>query len=313
MNYRIALMALMSVGLTALISSAAPQVDNPLSNMKGLNEGPQANSPKDSQPEDLDSIRPEKVPPLLGFDGSLGISRTSGHGTANYQRVEEFSRDNELLRTAEISSRGSAVIVKVTRSFTPEQRQSLLDQFPGLTEYTESFPNQAGGLDVDLVVGLSRTFEAKSRDHFARKYPDIYREYERHFNSVFGDFRGNVVGGRRAGRDFPKPEIRGTVVKDRLIQRVQGLSEQFGREVQTAETQLDALRSKRDLQIERLGEDHASIRQLNHAISDTETTIAELHKKIKGLDKTIELRKLDRERLKNYPLPEIKKTQTDGK
>ena len=143
---------------------------------------------------------PETIPELLGFEGGLQTGNVSASGNGELMSVLEQDRNGVLARTAEISFDGPAITIKVTRHFGPSQREELLEALPNLTEYTESFPGDAGEFDVELTVGLTRTFKADSVNEFSEKYPPIYQQYRSHFR--FGDrWARNPIAGNNAPKN----------------------------------------------------------------------------------------------------------------
>jgi hypothetical protein len=175
-------------------------------NVKQLEEsGQAAESAEDEQePDEATEVEPEEVPAIFGFNGDLRILASSSTGDGIKTQIVERGNNAVQVRSAEITKGRDELSVKVTRTFGPDQREELLEAYPQLTEDAGGFPKEVEDMEIELTIGITRTFSAKDVTEFEQKYPAIFRQYRRQLAG-----RGRVNAAEAFRRRIVLPEVRG--------------------------------------------------------------------------------------------------------
>ncbi len=141
-------------------------------------------------------------------DASVIMSSVSG---GSGMRISVSQRDG--VKTVDVVDNGkkfkitesdNEVVVVLTKSYGPKDKDKLAKDYPGLFMHYESFPTEVGDGAVELNVNIKKTYKATNVEELKTKHPDAYKVYDKYANNRGGIIRGGIRGGIR----LPAPKIR---------------------------------------------------------------------------------------------------------
>lgn len=110
---------------------------------------------------------------MVTGSSSRSISMTVENGIKKINAV-----DDEVKAYIEEHPEGT-LIVKVTRQYTKADLDELMNEEPELYMHLKSIPDKTETAEVEVSVGVTKTYEAESADALHEAHPDVFEVYER--------------------------------------------------------------------------------------------------------------------------------------
>jgi hypothetical protein len=117
---------------------------------------------------------------LQTMGSSRSITMTVENGVRTIQ-----AQDDEVKAWIQELPEGH-VTIKVTRQYTRDDLDVLMEELPELYMHLKSIPTESDGAEVDVQVGVTKTYEAASIDELEKNHPDVFEIWQR-FTSGSGD------------------------------------------------------------------------------------------------------------------------------
>ena len=241
--------------------------------------------------ETSESREPEEDSSVFGFNTKQRMP-TSATMRGNTVFVTEKAIDGARFRNAEILVGDDAVEFKVTHWVTRQQfdEEGLWDSAPGLSEYVESIPPEAGGFTVDVELGLTKTLVADSLEAFAEKFPEVAAHYckllygfkDQNGDSI-GKRLGSKVGDRAAPLAMPPMPKLPAAMHAQMNPRALGamlprMKEPLEAKLEASKTFLDDLQARRAKLVEGSGDPTADVAAIDRKI-EIATQLVDRHQK----------------------------------
>lgn len=145
---------------------------------------------------------------MVTGSSSRSISMTVENGVKKINAA-----DNDVKAYIEEHPEGN-LIVKVTRQYTKADLDELMNEEPELYMHLKSIPDKTDTAEVEVSVGVTKTYEAESADALHEAHPDVFEIYER-FTT------GNMVDLQNMQNGFPQiPHLRFHVAPQIQFDRV---------------------------------------------------------------------------------------------
>ncbi len=181
------LVALISVSLSTILMSAATAQQIRIQDFPELPDMP-------PMPAELGAI----MQMHMTNSSNRSITMTMENG------VKKINASEDGLKAYIEEDQDGRILVKVTRQYTSENLDELMDLEPELYMHLKSIPEQTDTAEVEVSVGVTREYEADSVDELEKDHPDVFSVYEQ-FTT------GNSTDLQRL-HEFPRlmvPELRG--------------------------------------------------------------------------------------------------------
>lgn len=267
--------------------------------------------------EAKERIKPEPIPRIFEFPSELSTRSMSATTTGDITRVDETDRYGNPGLTATIERVDKGVKVKLTRWVGRDDWNEFNDDIPGVAEYAESVPQTASGFELEVRVGVSKSFEADSMDSFSKKYPTIYRHYYSFLRKAvdIGDIklRGLELRGPAKefdGRGVPPIPVRAPIADKALLGNALGkMKIAIEQEVLALESDLAMMESQKLKAIDNLGDGHTAVKMIDEKIRTKKLKLESRIERLRFVERAADARKLDALPIPALP-PPVKRPAT---
>lgn len=125
--------------------------------------------------------------PQFGLNGPGAIAQTqfmSGTSSRSISMTVEngvkkvHASDDEVKAYIEEQPDG-ALTVKVTRQYTRDQLDDLMNEAPEIYMHVKSIPEETDSAEIEITVGITRTYKAESAEALKEQNPEAYDVYAR--------------------------------------------------------------------------------------------------------------------------------------
>ncbi len=120
---------------------------------------------------------------MVAGGSSRSISMTVENGVKKIT-----ASDNDVKAYIEEHPEGN-LIVKVTRQYTKADLDELMNEEPELYMHLKSIPDKTDTAEVEVSVGVTKTYEAESADALHDSHPDVFEIYERFTTGGMADLQ----------------------------------------------------------------------------------------------------------------------------
>jgi hypothetical protein len=113
---------------------------------------------------------------------SRSISMTVENG------VKKINATEDALKAYIEEQPSGAILIKVTREYTSDDLDELMNEQPELYMHLKSIPEKTQDAEVAVSVWLTKTYEADNAEALEKEHPDVFKVYERFTSGTDADF-----------------------------------------------------------------------------------------------------------------------------
>ncbi len=131
-----------------------------------------------------------------------GMSNRSISMTTDASGVTTINASEDGVKTWIQDDPNRGITVKITRQYGPEQMDLLMEEQPELYMHLNSIPEETEDAEVEVTVGVTKTYEADDAEDLKQQHPEAFKLYEKYTS---GDADIRAFGGRL---EFAPPRLR---------------------------------------------------------------------------------------------------------
>ncbi len=145
---------------------------------------------------------PRELGTIMQMQMTNGSSRSISMTVEN--GVKKINASENGLRAYIEEDPDGHILIKVTRQYTSDQLDLLMDDEPELYMHLKSIPTQTDTAEVEVSVGVTRTCEADDLGELEKNHPEAFDVYQQFTSGSNADLQRL--------QEFPRfmiPELRG--------------------------------------------------------------------------------------------------------
>jgi hypothetical protein len=111
--------------------------------------------------------------------GSMSISVTNVNGVKT-TKINDNGQKFEFVESNE-----DGIVVKLTKSYGPDDLEALKEDYPDLAMHVTSFPTETEGAQVELQVNLLKEYKAQNVEQLEKESPEAFKVFEKYTKQQF--------------------------------------------------------------------------------------------------------------------------------